>query len=241
MFRRRATAMDETADRLKQKIGALIQTQDGSEIAGVGLKETHAQFDATCNKALVLKMMAEAYERETGEARISVSGDRTARRAMETGAVFVAKRLLEAADRAEAERNTVVGTFVAVAGSSDWTCAAPIWNRLDAARERCPDMVLCHKGWRGAERIAAASAEARHVLRVLFRPNWNAFRKAAPFGANDEIVHRHQLARSVLVPPHHGASARGKMAGSGPRLPRRSWTGSTLNSGRIASCGTAAA
>ena len=75
-----------------------------------------------------------------------------------------------------------------MAGSSDWTCAAPIWNRLDAARERCPDMVLCHKGSKGAERIAAAWAKARHVPQVLFRPNWNAFRKAAPFRANDEML-----------------------------------------------------
>ena len=102
--------------------------------------------------------------------------------------MFEAKKLLEAADRAEAERNRVEGTFVAVAGSSDWIDTAPIWKRLDAARERCPDLVLCHKGSRGAERIAAAWAKSRKIPQVLFRPNWNAFRKAAPFRANDEML-----------------------------------------------------
>ena len=192
LFQRRATVMDETADRLKVKIGALIRSQDGSEVAEVELEKAQAQFEAAWNKAVALKLMAEAaaeaYERETGEAYIPVTGSRTTPRAMETGAVFEAKKLLEAADRAEAERNRVEGTFVAVAGSSDWIDTAPIWNRLDAARERCPDMVLCHKGSRGVERIAAAWAKARHVPQVLFRPNWTAFRKAAPFRANDEML-----------------------------------------------------
>ena len=192
LFQRRATVMDETADRLKVKIGALIRSQDGSEVAEVELERAQAQFEAAWNKAVALKLMAEAaaeaYERETGEAYIPVTGSRTTPRAMETGAVFEAKKLLETADRAEAERNRVEGTFVAVAGSSDWIETAPIWKRLDAARERCPDMVLCHKGSRGAERIAAAWAKSRHVPQVLFRPNWNAFRKAAPFRANDEML-----------------------------------------------------
>ena len=106
LFQRRATVLDETADRLKVKIGALIRAQDGSEIAEVELEKAQAQFEAAWNKAVALKLMAEAaaeaYERETGEAYIPVSGDRTTRRAMETGAVFEARRLLEAADRAEA-------------------------------------------------------------------------------------------------------------------------------------------
>ena len=192
LFQRRATVLDEAADRLKQKIGGLIRSQDGSEVAEVELERAQAQFEAAWNKAVALRLMAEAaaeaYERETGDAYVPVTGSRTTPRAMETGAVFEAKKLLEAADRAEAERNRVDGTFVAVAGSSDWIDTAPIWKRLDAARERCPDLVLCHKGSRGAERIAAAWAKARHVPQVLFRPNWNAFRKAAPFRANDEML-----------------------------------------------------
>ena len=192
MFQRRATIMDETADRLKVKIRALIEAQDGSEIAEAELDETQRQFEAAWEKADALKLMAEAaaecYECETGEAYVPVTGGRTTRRAMETGAVFEAKKLLEAADRAEAERNKVEGTFIAVAGSSDWIDPAPIFRRLDAARARCPDMVLCHKGSKGVERIAAAWAKARNVPQVLFRPNWNAFRKAAPFRANDEML-----------------------------------------------------
>ena len=46
MFQRRATVMDETADRLKQKIVGLIQTQDGSEVAEVELEKAQAQLEA---------------------------------------------------------------------------------------------------------------------------------------------------------------------------------------------------
>ena len=192
LLQRRAVSLDTAADRLKMKIRALIDAQDGSEIAERQLDEAQREFETTWEKALALKTMAETaaehYERETGEHYVPVTGDRTTRRAMETGAVFEAKKLLEAADRAEAERNKITGTFIAVAGASDWTCSALIWRRLDAAREKCPDMVLCHKGSRGAERIAAAWAKARKVPQVLFRPNWSAFAKAAPFRANDEML-----------------------------------------------------
>ena len=192
IFQRRAVSLDQAADRQKVKARALIASQDGSEIAEVELDRTTRLYAILQEKADSLKMMAETaaehYERETGEHYVPVTGDRTTPRAMETGAVFEAKKLLEAADRAEAERNKIEGTFIAVAGSSDWIDAGPIFKRLDAARERCPDMVLCHKGSKGAERIAAAWAKSRKVPQVLFRPNWSAFRKAAPFRANDEML-----------------------------------------------------
>lgn len=192
LFQRRATSLDEAADRLKVKIRALIGTQDGSELAEQELDDTQRLFIVMQEKADALKLMAETaaehYERETGEHYVPVTGNRTTRRAMESGAVFEAKKLLEQADRDEAARNTVTGTKIAVAGASDWIDSAVIWRRLDKARERCPDMVLCHKGSRGAEKIAAAWAKSRKVPQVLFRPNWPAFNKAAPFRANDEML-----------------------------------------------------
>ncbi|WP_299844353.1 DUF2493 domain-containing protein [uncultured Jannaschia sp.] len=192
MLQRRAVSLDQAADRQKVKARALIASQDGSEIAEQELDQTTRLFTTLTEKADALKIMAECaaqhYEQETGEHYTPVTGDRTTRRAMESGAVFEAKKLLDAADRAEAERNKVTGTFIAVAGDADWIDSAPIWKRLDAARDKCPDMVLCHKGSRGAERIAAAWAKSRKVPQVMFRPNWSAFNKAAPFRANDEML-----------------------------------------------------
>ena len=192
MFQRRAVSLDQAADRQKMKIAALIRTQDGSEIAEQELDQATRLYTILQEKADALKVMAETaaehYERETGEHYTPVTGDRTTRRAMETGAVFEAKKLLEQADKDEAERNRVTGTKIAVAGASEWIDSAVIWRRLDVAREKCPDMVLCHKGSRGAERIAAAWAKSRKVPQILFRPNWAAHNKAAPFRANDEML-----------------------------------------------------
>ena len=192
MLQRRAVSLDQAADRQKVKARSLIGSQDGSEIAEQELDETTRLFTTLQEKADALKLMAEEaaqlYESETGEHYTPVTGDRTTRRAMETGAVFEAKKLLDAADRADAERNKVTGTKIAVAGDADWIDTAAIWRRLDVAREHFPDMVLCHKGSRGAERIAAAWAKSRKVPQVIFRPNWPAFNKAAPFRANDEML-----------------------------------------------------
>jgi len=192
MFQRRAVSLDQAADRQKVKARALIGSQDGSEIAEQELDQTTRLFTSLQEKADALKVMAEEaaqlYESETGEHYTPVTGDRTTRRAMETGAVFEAKKLLDAADREEAERNKIAGTKIAVAGDADWIESAPIWKRLDAALARCPDMVLCHKASRGAERIAAAWAKSRKVPQILFRPNWAAHNRAAPFRANDEML-----------------------------------------------------
>ncbi len=194
VLQRRTTALDETEDRLKLNIAALIRAQDGSEVAEQELEGSQRLFERTWEKALALGHMAEAaaaaecYERETGDAYVPVTGHRTTARAMETGAVFEAKRLLEQADRETAARHVVEGTRVAVAGASDWTDVAAVWARLDRAREKRPDLILCHKGAPGVERIAANWARARKVPQILLRPNWAAFSRAAPFKVNGEMV-----------------------------------------------------
>jgi hypothetical protein len=47
LLQRRATMLDESADRLKLKIEALIGTQDGSEVAEQELEDTQRLFGRT--------------------------------------------------------------------------------------------------------------------------------------------------------------------------------------------------
>ncbi len=56
-----------------------------------------------------------------------ITGDRTTRRAMETSPVSEAKKFLDAADRADAERNKVMGTKIAVAGDAGWNDTTATW------------------------------------------------------------------------------------------------------------------
>ena len=50
-------------------------------------------------------------------------------------------------------------------------------------------MVLLHGGSpKGAELIGAKWADARKVVQVAFKPDWNLHAKAAPFKRNDQLL-----------------------------------------------------
>ena len=151
MLHRRATNLSETADRLQVKLQALMRSSDGSEVAENEFATTQKSFEVTWEKAQAISQMAEyaaeCYERETGDAYVPVTGNRTTKRAMETGAVFEAKMLLEAKDLEKAQRaKEMEGFRIAVSGSTDWVDVGPIFKRLDSALEKRPDMIICHKG-----------------------------------------------------------------------------------------------
>ena len=81
-----------------------------------------------------------------------------------------------------------------------------IWDALDKIRAKHPDMVLLHGGSpRGAERIAACWADNRKVPQVVFKPDWNRDRNAAPFKRNDRLLE--VLPIGVVVFPGSGISA----------------------------------
>ena len=67
-------------------------------------------------------------------------------------------------------------------------------------------MVLLHGGSpRRAERIAACWADNRKVPQVVFKPDWNRHRNAAPFKRNDQMLEA--LPIGVVVFPGSGISA----------------------------------
>lgn len=64
-------------------------------------------------------------------------------------------------------------------------------------------MVLLHGATpTGAERAAACWADARGVRQVLFRPDWNRHRNAAPFKRNDAMLEA--LPTGVIIFPGTG-------------------------------------
>ncbi|WP_342075122.1 DUF2493 domain-containing protein [Yoonia sp. SS1-5] len=193
LLQRRATQLDTQADKLKRKINGLIQAQDGSEIAEIELENASRAYEIVWEKAIAMALMAEkaatSYETETGRAYTPVTGSRSTKDALDTGAVFEAKQLLDKADREMAERNTITGPKIAVTGDTAATDHETIYAKLDRAHAKHPDMVLCHKGnTNGVERIAATWARNRKVPQVLFRPNWKGHGRAAPFKANDDLL-----------------------------------------------------
>ena len=72
------------------------------------------------------------------------------------------------------------GTRIAFAGGLECNDHRTIWDTLDRARAKHPDMVLLHGGSpKGAERIAACWAEKRNVPQIVFKPDWTRHAKAA--------------------------------------------------------------
>jgi hypothetical protein len=104
--------------------------------------------------------------------------------------------------RAETETHCPPGTRIAFSGG-DFQDIQAIWNVLDQTREKHPDMILLHGGTSsGAELIAAKWADNRGVTQVVFRPDWKAHRKAAPFKRNDALLDT--MPKGVIACPGTG-------------------------------------
>ncbi len=109
------------------------------------------------------------------------------------------------AARKRAERDTLIppGPKIVVTGGADYNDHRLIWDRLDRAHARHPDMTLIHGGSpKGAELIASKWATARNVPQIAFRPDWTTHAKAAPFKRNDAVLET--LPIGVMVFPGNG-------------------------------------
>ena len=91
--------------------------------------------------------------------------------------------------RAETEVLLPEGPRIHFTGGVDYQDHVRIWDVLDKARAKHPDVVLLHGGApRGAELIAAKWADNRGVPQVVFKPDWTRHQKAAPFKRNDAML-----------------------------------------------------
>lgn len=209
ILQRRKVALVQEVDRTADKIGALVKSHDGSEVAETALEEAQARFLQLREIVAAIEVMSEAaaecYEIETGHAFIPAAGSRASIRAQETGAVFEARQLLEQHDRETAAKSKVEGVPLIVSGATDWTDVEVIFRTLDKVRDRIrqsrnQEIFLCHKGGKhGAELIAARWARARGVAQARFDPRWSAHGRAAPFKCNDEMLDDRFAAAGVVL------------------------------------------
>ena len=191
-FHRRVEALDRSLDANEQDQRRSQREQDGSEIRsvelerltaeGLGLIERRNAFEALREHA------ADSFEALTGSPWRPRSGSRVNRKAM-TAAVIDSRDFVNARRIAETQILIPPGPRIAFAGGQACNDHQRIWTVLDKARARHPDMVLLHGGTpTGAERIAACWADKRGVAQVVFKPDWTAHGKAAPFRRNDRLL-----------------------------------------------------
>ncbi|MBB4187315.1 hypothetical protein GGE07_003979 [Sinorhizobium terangae] len=166
--------------------------QDGSEVKSVELERLVAEGITLLERRNAFEFMrdyaADLFEAETGSAWRPRTGSKVNHAHM-TAAMIDSRDFLSARRRAETEVLIPAGTKIAFGGGIDYNDHQAIWDALDRARTKFPDMVLLHGGSpKGAERIAACWAETRKVTQIAFKPNWTKHAKAAPFRRNDDML-----------------------------------------------------
>jgi hypothetical protein len=208
-FHRAIDRVQKTLDDNEQAQRQSQRQQDGSEIRSVELERLLADGAVLLERRDSLEALrdgaAERFEQITGSAWRPRAGSLVNRRTL-TAAVVDSKDFVNAKRRRETEVLVPEGARIAFTGGPDCNDVTRIWSVLDRVRAKHAAMVLLHGGTpTGAERIAACWADARKVPQVVFRPDWNRHRKAAPFKRNDTLLEA--LPIGVVAFPGSGISA----------------------------------
>jgi hypothetical protein len=167
---RRELDDNESAKKRSQK------ERDGSEIRSVELERLLAQGLTLIERRDAMELFrdhaADLYERHTGSSWRPRTGSMVNHSAL-TAAMIDSRDFLAAKRRSETEVLLPPGPKVAFTGGLDFNDHRAIWDRLDQVHAKHSGMVLLHGGSpRGAERIAAAWANARKVTQIAFKPGY---------------------------------------------------------------------
>jgi hypothetical protein len=206
LFHRAAERVGRDLDANERAQRTSQSEQDGSEVQSVELEKLIAEGLSLVERRDAFELMrdqaADLFERHTGTLWRPRSGSYVNHRTL-TSAMIDSREFIAAKRRAETEVLLPKGPKIALTGGMAFEDHALIWDRLDKALSKHPDMVLLHGGSpRGAEHIAALWADNRKVPQIAFRPDWTRHGKAAPFKRNDALLD--VLPIGVLVFPGTG-------------------------------------
>jgi len=209
LFHRAIARIERELDDNEQAQKRSQKEQDGSEIRSVELERLIAEGMTLIERRDSIELFrdhaADAFEHHTGSSWRPRAGSKVNHRAL-TAAMIDSRDFLAAKRRAETQALFPPGPKIAFTGGLDFNDHHAIWDRLDKAHAKHPDMVLLHGGSpKGAERIAACWADNRKVPQIAFKPDWARHAKAAPFKRNDQMLEA--LPIGVIVFPGSGISA----------------------------------
>jgi hypothetical protein len=192
LFHRKAGRVERDLDGNEQAQRRSQREQDGSEVRSVELERLIEQGVSLVERRNAFEFFrdqaAEHYEAVTGSVWRPRSGSLVNHRAL-TAAMIDSRDFVNAKRRAELEPLIPAGPKIAFSGGASCNDHRRIWDALDKARARHPDMVLLHGATpTGAERIAVCWAQHRKVVDIPFKPDWTRYRNAAPFKRNDAIL-----------------------------------------------------
>lgn len=192
IFQRRLTQTQRQLDDTESKIRELQTIQDGSEVRDVELHravlEGHSLTEQRNAYEIMRDVACDHYHVLTGSTWLPRTGSKVSQRNL-TATMIESRDFISAKRRSENETHCPSGTRIAFAGGVECQDHNTIWHVLDATYQKYPDMILLHGGSpKGAELIAAKWAESRNIVQVVFKPNWKAHQKAAPFRRNDALL-----------------------------------------------------
>ena len=197
--------LDDNEDAQKQS----QREQDGSEVRSVELERLLREGTGLIERRNALEYMREAaadqFEAHFRKTWAPRSGSLVNHRTL-TASMIDSRDFVAAKRKAEIEPLLPTGTKIAFTSGPDYQDHQRIWAILDKVHAKYPDMILFHGGNpTGGEHIAALWAKARKVTHVAFRPDWNRFKKAAPFRRNDQMLDT--LPKAVIACPGNGINA----------------------------------
>jgi hypothetical protein len=192
LFHRAVARIERELDDNEQGQRKSQREQNGSEVRSVELERLTAQGITLIERRNCMELFrdqaAERFEVHTGSPWRPRAGSQVNHRTL-TAAMIDSRDYLAAKQRTETEVMLPPGTKIALTGGLDFNDHRLIWDGLDKAHAKHPDMVLLHGGSpKGAELIAARWASHRKVPQIAFRPDWTKHAKAAPFKRNDAML-----------------------------------------------------
>jgi YspA, cpYpsA-related SLOG family len=223
LFHRATGRIERELDDNEQAQQRSQREQNGSEVRSVELERLTAEgitlIERRNSMELFRDQAAERFELHAGSPWRPRSGSLVNHRTL-TSAMIDSRDFLAAKRRAETEVLLPAGPKIALTGGLDFNDHRLIWDRLDKAHAKHPDMVLLHGGSpKGAELIAAKWATNRKVPQVAFKPDWTKHAKAAPFKRNDAMLE--VLPICVMVFP--GTGIQGNLADKAKKLGLPVW------------------
>ncbi len=212
VFHRAAERVERELDGNERTQKRLQREQDGSEVRSVELERALAEGLTLIERRDAMEYFRDAaadqFHLHVGKAWTPRAGSKVNRKAL-TSAVINSRDFINARRWADQQVLVPPGERIAFTGGDGFNDHRLIWEVLDKVHAKHPQMVLLHGGYpTGAEAIAAAWAQARHVPQVPFAPNFAKHKKAAPFKRNDELLA--QMPIGVIVFP--GGGIQGNLA-----------------------------
>jgi hypothetical protein len=192
-FHSAAQRIDRDADRARDALNGLLRDFDGSEILDTEIQDATRKACAADVAVLALEMVRDAasasYTTASGEVWSPWKG--TVRTSRTTAGQIEAREAIRASrarKHAAVNPGATIVAFRAAPQADTADDANRIFDALNWARSRWPDMALATTGAKGGEKLAIKWAQQKQVVLVLAKADFDRHGRAAPFRANDEML-----------------------------------------------------